>query len=65
MSTPEKNAAGGRQDWDNDRLKQDWKMWREITGGGRTLTEEQQNRYEATRKEMSKRKLIPLEKDGG
>lgn len=65
MSTPEKNAAGGRQDWDNDRLKQDWKMWREITGGGRTLTEEQQNRYEATRDEMSKRKLIPLERDGG
>lgn len=39
-------------------------MRRSITGGGRTLTEEQQNRYEATRKEMAKRKLIPLEREG-
>lgn len=60
-----KNSAADRSGWDDDRVKQDWKMWREITGGGRTLTKEQQERYEATRDEVVKRKLIPLERNGG
>ncbi len=54
-------AVKVRKDWDDDRVKKDWKMWREITGSGRVLTEDQQARYEATRKEIRRRRLIPLE----
>jgi hypothetical protein len=53
-----------RKNWDDNRVKEDWKMWREITGGGRTLTQEQQERYESTRREVEKRKIIPMEKGG-
>ncbi len=61
-----------RSDWDDDRVKKDWVMWKEITDSGRALTEEQEKRYEATRKEIEKRNrelgakgkkpIIPIER---
>mgnify|MGYP001405757712 CR=1 FL=1 len=61
-----------RSNWDDDRLKKDFTMWREVTGGGRTLTKEQEDRYEATRREIEKRNrdlakegkrpIIPIER---
>lgn len=58
--------------WDDDRLKRDYTMWREITGSGRVLEAEQQERYDATRREIErrnralaqegKRPVIPIER---
>ena len=53
-----------RSSWDNDRVKQDYKMWREIIADRGKLTDEQMERYEATRKEVAKRKLIPVDGHG-
>ena len=51
-----------RRNWDANRVKEDLKMWREITGGGRTLTQDQQDRYEATRRAAQRHGIILVEK---
>jgi hypothetical protein len=53
-----------REGWSDHQVKEDLKMWREITGGGRTLNEEQQKRYEATRDAAQKRRIILMENQG-
>ena len=44
-----------RSNWGDDRLKQDYVLWRNVTGNGRALEGEQLKRYEATCKEIEKR----------
>lgn len=53
-----------RGKWTDDQVKEDHKMWTEIIGGGRVLTEEQQKRYDATRDEVAKRHIIPVSAQG-
>lgn len=53
-----------RSKWSNDQVKQDHKMWTEIIGGGRVLTDDQQKRYDATREEAAKRHIIPVSSQG-
>ncbi|MCC7250190.1 MAG: hypothetical protein IT473_16330 [Lysobacter sp.] len=53
-----------RTKWDLERVKKDYNMWKEIIGSGRALTKEQQERYDATRKEVDRRGIIPVSGQG-
>lgn len=53
-----------RSKWSDEQVKKDYIMWTEIIGGGRVLTKEQQERYDATRVEAAKRKIIPISGQG-
>ena len=53
-----------RTKWDNEKVKKDYKMWTEIIASGRALTKEQQDRFDATRKEVDRRGIIPVSSQG-
>ncbi len=53
-----------RTKWDDERVKKDYNMWTEIIGSGRALSEEQTKRFDATRKEVDRRGIIPVSGQG-